>query len=202
MRINEAEITTIASHSRGEIMKEQIVKTIETTIVEMDKFNGTASVGDDVHLYRRLADRYDKTAIAMLNDRDEVVGYLNREIAANKILPFLKRGVKFQCIVTGTPNQDGNLLIEIHPIISEQSNQISQEAEEIASVKGVGSVAEANFKAIGIFTDVELIQRVEASSVDHILSEMKQQNPAARLSVSQIEKIYQTAKAKYIPIRI
>jgi hypothetical protein len=178
------------------------VKTIETTIVETDKFNGNASVGDDVHLYRRLEDRYDKTAIAMRNDRDEVVGYLNREIAANKILPFLKRGLKFQCIVTGAPNKDGNLIIEIQPIISEQPNQINQEAEEIASVKGVGSVAEANFKAIGISTDVELIQRVEASNITQILAEIKQQNPDARLSVSQIERIYQNAKAKYIPITI
>ncbi|HIE29577.1 TPA: hypothetical protein EYP66_20090 [Candidatus Poribacteria bacterium] len=183
-------------------MEKQIVQTIETTIVETDKFNGIASVGDDVYLYRRLADRYDKTAIAMLNDRDEVIGYLNREIAANKILPFLKRGLKFQCIVTGASVEDGTLLIEIHPILSERSNQISQEAEEIASVRGVGSVAEANFKAIGIFTDAELIQRVEASSANQILAEMKQQNPAARLSVSQIERIYQNAKAKYIPVKI
>jgi hypothetical protein len=180
-------------------MKEQAVQAIETTIVETDKFNGNAAVGDDVHLYRRLEDRYDKTAIAMLNDRDEVVGYLNREIAANKVLPFLRRGLKFQCIVTGTPDEDGTLLIEIQPIISE--HQIYEEAEEIASVKGVGSVAEANFKSIGISTDVELIRRVEASNVTQILAEMKQQNPDARLSISQIERIYQNAKAKYLPVK-
>ena len=52
-------------------MEEQIVTTIETTIAETDKSHGTASVGDDVYIYRRLADRYDKTAIAMLNAEAE-----------------------------------------------------------------------------------------------------------------------------------
>lgn len=94
-------------------MEEQIVTTIETTIAETDKSHGTASVGDDVYIYRRLADRYDKTAIAMLNAKDEVVGYLNREVAENKILPYLKKGLNFRCVVTDKPDGEGDLPINI-----------------------------------------------------------------------------------------
>jgi len=178
-------------------MAEQVI-TIETTIVETDKFHGTASVGDSVRIYRRLEDRYDKTAIAMLNVQNEVVGYLNREIASDKILPYLKKGMRFQCVVAGATNESGDLPIEINPIIPERSNQMIQEAESISSVSGVGSVAEENFQSIGISTDTELIQRVESSNVQTIWEEIKENNPSARLSVSQIEKIYESARGKYV----
>jgi hypothetical protein len=175
-------------------MEEQAT-TIETTIVETDKFHGNASLGDHVHLYRRLEDRYDSTAIAMINDQNEVVGYLNRKIASDTILPYLKQGLRFQCIVSGKSDEEGDLPIEIHPRLSEW--HMSREAETIASVSGVGPVSEAYFKSIGIDTDEKLIQRVEASSVQSIGSEIRQQDSKARLSVSQIEKIYEHAKVKY-----
>ena len=178
---------------------EKQVATIETTIVETDKFYGVASVGDDVHIYRRLEDMYDKTAIAMINERNEVVGYLDREMAEATILPYLKRGMRFQCVVTGTPNKEGDLPIEIHPMLAERGKQMSREAEPISSVSGVGSVSEEQFRAIGIYTDAELIRRVESSNVQTIWEEIKQNSPDARLSATQIEKIYENAKAKYIP---
>jgi len=180
-------------------VQEKEVKTIETAIVETDKFLGTAKVGDDVHIYRRLADRYDETAIAMLNNEDEVVGYLNREVAEDTILPYLKRGLRFQCVVTDKPDEDGELPIEIHFRLSERAEQMSREADPISSVSGVGSVSEENFKAIGIYTDAELIRRVESSSVQAIREEIKQNCPNSRLSLRQIGKIYDNAKAKYLP---
>jgi len=93
--------------------EEQAVTTIETTIVETDKFSGTAKVGDEIHIYRRLADMYDKTAIAMLNASDEVVGYLNREIVEEKILSYLQQGLKYKCLITGAPGEEGDLPISI-----------------------------------------------------------------------------------------
>jgi len=175
-------------------MEEQVT-TIETTIVETDKFHGTASLGDDVHIYRRLEDRYDSTAIAMMNDKNEVVGYLNRKVASDTILPYIKKGLRFQCTVSGKPEEEGDLPIEIHPRLSEWTT--SREAESITSISGVGSVSAAYFKSIDINTDAELIQRVEASSVQNIWEEIRQQDSKARLSVSQIEKIYEHAKVKY-----
>lgn len=177
---------------------EKQVTTIETTIVEMAKFHGAASVGNDVHIYRRLEDRYDKTAIAMLNDKKEVVGYLDRKVAEDTILPYIKKGLRFQCIVTGKPDKEGNLPIEIHPRLSEWTKQKSQEADPISSVNGVGSTSEKKFRAIGINTDAELIRRVESSSVQTVFEEIKQNSPNARLNISQIEKIYESAKAKYL----
>jgi hypothetical protein len=180
-------------------MEEQAVPTVETTIVETNKFDGTASVGNDVRIYRRLEDRYDKTAIAMINNKGEVIGYLNREIAEDTIFPYLKRGLKFRCVVTGAPNEEGDLPIEIYPILSERAKQMRREANSISSLKGVGSVSEEYFKSIGINTDVELIQRVESSSTQAIYEEIRQENPGARLSASQIERIYENAKAKHLP---
>lgn len=176
------------------------VTTIEASIVETDKFRGTASVGDDVHLYRRLEDMYDETAIPMLNAKDEVVGYLNREVAEYTILPNLKRGLRFQCVVTGKLDEEGDLPIEIHCRLPERAKQMSQEADPISSVSGVGSVSEKYFKSISIDTDAELIRRVESSSVQTIWEEIKQKDPDARLSVRHIENIYENAKAKYLPI--
>lgn len=177
-------------------MEKQVATTIETTIVETDKFHGTAFVGDDVHIYRRLEDRYDETAIAMLNGKDEVVGYLNREVAEYTILPNLKRGLRFQCVVAGKPDEKGDWPIKIYCRLPERVKQMSQEAAPISSVNGVGSVSEEYFKSIGIYTDAELIRRVEASSVQTIRAEMKQKDPDARLSISRIEMIYENALAE------
>lgn len=94
-------------------MEEQVATTIETTIVETDKFSGTTKVGDEIYIYRRLADMYDKTAIAMLNVSDEVVGYLNREMVEDKIMAFLQRGLTYKCFVTGAPDEEGDLPISI-----------------------------------------------------------------------------------------
>jgi hypothetical protein len=74
-----------------------------------------------------------------------------------------------------------------------------REAEPISSVNGVGSVSEANFNSIGIYTDAELIRRVEGSSVQAVWEEIKQNDPTAHISANHIEKIYESAKAKYLP---
>jgi len=83
-------------------------KTIETKIVEIDKFYSTVSVHEEVYIYRRLADIYDPTAISILNTKKEIVGYLDRDIAEIKILPKIKKGIKFRCFVTGPP--DGEII--------------------------------------------------------------------------------------------
>ena len=180
-------------------MEEQVVTTIETNIVETDKFHGTASVGDDVYIYRRLVDMCDKTAVAMLNSEDEVVGYLNREVAEKPILPYLKRGLKFNCVITEKPDEQGNLPIEIHFRLPEKVRQMNQEEDSISLISGVGPILKENFAAIGIYTGVELVQRVESGNVQQILEEIKRNTPGARLSLGQIEKIYKNAKEKYLP---
>ena len=160
-------------------MPEQAVSTIETAIVEMDKFMGRVHVGDEVHLCRRLVDvMYDETAIAMLNNDDEVVGYLNRDVAKDLILPYIKRGVKFKCVVTEGPNGDGDVPIEMRPLLLEWRKQ---EANPITSVSGVGPVFGKAFKAVGINTDADLLRRVEEVGVEKIWEEIKQSDQGMRL---------------------
>lgn len=79
-------------------------QTIKTKIVEIDKFSSQVSIHEEVYIYRRLKDIYDPTAVAVINIKKEVIGYLDRNIAKTKILPKIKKGVKFRCFVTGPPD--------------------------------------------------------------------------------------------------
>ena len=68
-------------------------KTIETKIIEIDKFPNTVSLHEEVYIYRRLEDIYDPTAIALLNTNREVVGYRDRNVSQTQILPKFKKGI-------------------------------------------------------------------------------------------------------------
>jgi len=182
----------------GDIMEQQVTPPIETTIVETEKFTGIAKVGDEVYIYIRLADMYDKTAIAMRNSDDEVVGYLNREVAKG-ILPYINRGLKFQCVVTGGLDGEGDVPIEMHPRLVERMNQMKQEAHPITSVSGVGPVSGEALKSVGINTDADLIQRVESVGAEKVLEDIKQSDQGVRLSLNRIKDAYENAKAEYIP---
>ena len=57
--------------------------------------------GEQVFLYRRLADAYDPGLIAVVNEMSEPLGFLERELAVSVVLPALKEGVRFQCVVHG-----------------------------------------------------------------------------------------------------
>ena len=180
-------------------MAEQVIPTIETTIVETDKFMGRVNAGDEVHLYRRLVDvMYDETAIAMRNSNGEEVGYLNREMAKG-ILPYIRRGLKFKCVATENPNLDGDVPIEMRPQLVERKKQMKQEASPINSVAGVGPVTGEAFKAVGINTDAELIRRVEEIGAKKVWEDIKESDQDVRLSLNRIKDAYENAKAEYIP---
>jgi hypothetical protein len=87
-------------------------QTIKTKIVEIDKFSRPVSVHEEVYIYRRLKDIYDPTAVAVINTKKEVIGYLDRNIAKAKILPKIKKGIKFRCFVTG-PSDGESIPISI-----------------------------------------------------------------------------------------
>jgi hypothetical protein len=101
-------------------------KMIETKIVEIDKFSNTVSVNEEVYLYRRLIDIYDPTAVAILNTKNEVVGYLNRNVAETIILPKIRKGVRFKCFVTGTSDEEG---IPISIIEAEDFENLHKESK-------------------------------------------------------------------------
>ena len=89
--------------------------------------------------------------------------------------------------------------IEINFRLTEKVRQMNQEEDSISLISGVGPILKENFAAIGIYTGVELVQRVESGNFHQILGEIKQVAPGARLSLGQIEKIYKNAKEKYLP---
>lgn len=76
----------------------------DAEIIEYERFGATpVSVGEQVFLYRRLQDSFDKTLVAVLNEDNNPVGYLDRNIAVGRILPGLKSGVRFQVTISGEP---------------------------------------------------------------------------------------------------
>ncbi|MBM3235326.1 hypothetical protein FJZ31_03395 [Candidatus Poribacteria bacterium] len=87
-------------------------QTIKTKIIEIDKFSSPVSIHEEVYIYRRLKDIYDPTAVAVINTKKEVIGYLDRNIAKTKILPKIKKGIKFRCFVTG-PSDGESIPISI-----------------------------------------------------------------------------------------
>jgi hypothetical protein len=79
---------------------------IEAEVIGMEEFYPhTASPGEEVKLYRRLEDMYKPNAIAILNRKDEPIGYLDPSVA-EEILAKMKEGIKFRCVVAGEREGD------------------------------------------------------------------------------------------------
>ena len=105
-------------------------KMLETNVVEMDKFYpNTAEAGEELTIYRRLADNYDLTAVAMRNAQSEFIGYLDREVAENIVLPAIQNGNKFQCIVVGEGEEPNTLSVRLREYDPELEMQVSEESE-------------------------------------------------------------------------
>lgn len=102
---------------------------IEAEVVGVEEFYPhTASPGEEVKLYRRLEDIYKPNAIAVLNQKDEPIGYLDPSIAEG-ILAKMKEGFKFKCVVTG--KEEDKLLIRIFEQGKPDIEPVYPEEEEL-----------------------------------------------------------------------
>lgn len=88
-------------------MEHETAEVLTTRIVDYERFGGIAvSVGEQVFIYRRLKDAYDKSLVAVVNERNDAIGYLDRDFATAHVLPALKKGVRFECVIAGEPVDD------------------------------------------------------------------------------------------------
>ncbi|HID56832.1 TPA: hypothetical protein EYP37_09910 [Candidatus Poribacteria bacterium] len=102
---------------------------IEAEVIGTEEFYPhTASPGEEVKLYRRLEDMYKPNAIAVLNQKDEPVGYLDPSIAEG-ILAKMKEGIKFKCVVTG--REEDKILIRILELGKPEIESTYPEEEEL-----------------------------------------------------------------------
>ena len=87
----------------------------EATVHQQDPY-GTpiVTVGEQVFLYRRMQDAYDPALVAVINEKQQFLGYLDREVAQSIILPAIKEGTRFQCVVLSEP-KEGEFTIQITP---------------------------------------------------------------------------------------
>ena len=103
---------------------------IEAEVIGTEEFYPhTASPGEEVKLYRRLEDMYKPNAIAVLNQKDEPIGYLDPSIAEG-ILAKMKEGIKFKCVVTGR-EEDDKILIRIFELGKPEIEPAYPEEEEL-----------------------------------------------------------------------
>jgi len=105
-------------------MEHETSETFSTMIVDYDRFGRIAvSKGEQVFIYRRLQDAYDKNLVAIVNDRNDVIGYLDREFAASQVLPSLRKGVRFECTIAGEPEGD-RVPLRIRPVAQSEVEMI------------------------------------------------------------------------------
>lgn len=119
----------------------------DTKVVDYGAFGEVPlTVGEQLFIYRRLQDSFDKALITVVNDVNDVVGYLDRDAATTRILPGLKEGVRFECKVSGDP-VDGVVPMQIRSV--DQS-----EVQTILSRQGVRrSRRNGHSPLAGIFDD-------------------------------------------------
>jgi hypothetical protein len=78
---------------------------------------------EQVFLYRRLQDAHDSSVVAVVNEMNELLGFLDPEVVESSILAALKEGIRFRCMVTGDP-ADGRLPILVTPVAQSEVTAI------------------------------------------------------------------------------
>ncbi|MDA1191749.1 MAG: HIRAN domain-containing protein [Candidatus Poribacteria bacterium] len=130
----------------------------------IERYNEFGSVvvspGENVFLYRRLADAHDKGLVAIINEMNDVIGYLNREVAEEVVIPALKEGVRFQCTVSGEPQGD------TVPIIVQQIAQ--SEVTAILARRGMRRGSDGAPPLAGVFDDNTLMADEDDEDEDDI----------------------------------
>ncbi len=81
--------------------------TVDTYIDGCAEFGAqVVNIGEQVFLYRRRQDAHDPNLIAVVNEVNEPLGFVDVEIAGSIVLPALKEGVRFQCVINGEMAED------------------------------------------------------------------------------------------------
>jgi hypothetical protein len=147
-------------------MEHQTPEVFSTEVVEYERFGGIAvSVGEQVFIYRRLQDAYDKSLVAVVNDRNDTIGYLDRDFATSHVIPSLRKGVRFECVVDGEPSDD-RVPLKVRPVAqSEVETILSRPGSRRTRSDGVSPLA-------GLFEPDEDPEDVDDANIGEIDDEI------------------------------
>ena len=147
-------------------MEHQTPEVYSTTVAEYERFGGIAvSVGEQVFIYRRLQDAYDKSLVAVVNDRNDALGYLDRDFASAHVIPSLRKGVRFECVIAGEPFDD-RVPLSIRPVAqSEVETILSRQGFRRTRSDGVSPLA-------GLFESDEESEEVDDANTGEMDDEI------------------------------
>ena len=98
--------------------------TVDTHIDGCAEFGAqVVNIGEQVFLYRRRQDAHDPNLIAVVNEVNEPLGYVDAEIAGTVVLPALKEGTRFQCVINGDMADD-RIPIQITSVAQQEVSAI------------------------------------------------------------------------------
>lgn len=131
---------------------------IEAKVVKASEFpDAKVSPGDEVKLYRRLEDMYKPNAVAVLNKKDEPIGYLEESIA-EMIIRKMREGVRFRCEVAGERRGD-EIPIRIYELgkPEEPLVGVEEEEEELEELLEIGEEEEIEEEGEEV-VDISLVE--------------------------------------------
>ncbi len=135
--------------------------TVDTYIDGCSEFGlQVVNIGEQVFLYRRRQDSHDPNLIAVVNEVNEPLGYVDTEIAESVVLPALKEGTRFQCIIHGEM-EDDRIPMQITSVAqSEVSAILARRGIRRSSAGGLPPLA-------GLFdAEPEVVEEEEDEDVD------------------------------------
>lgn len=137
-----------------------------TFIVDYERFGRVSvSVGEQVFIYRRLQDAYDKSLVAVVNERNDPIGYLDREFAMTHVIPSLRKGIRFECVIDGEPSENG-IPLKVRPVAqSEVESILSRHGFRRSRTDGVSPLA-------GLFDADDMEELEEEVPLDDIEDEL------------------------------
>ena len=133
---------------------------IEAKVVKVSEFpDAKVSPGDEVKLYRRLEDMYKPNAVAVLNKKDEPIGYLEESIA-EMIIEKMREGIRFRCEVAGE-RQGDEIPIRIYELGKPEELPVGveeeeEELEELLELEEEEEVEEEAEEEVGV--DIPLVE--------------------------------------------
>lgn len=122
-----------------ELNEEESGETYDTYIERDEKFAPYVIVApkQQVFLYRRLQDARHPRRIAVVDEDNCPIGYLERELAETTILPGLKEGSRYQCYIS-EEEADGRIPLLIASLTELEVSKMLEERDLAGSPSEAG----------------------------------------------------------------
>ncbi len=139
-----------------ELNDEESGETYDTYIERDEKFAPDVIVApkQQVFLYRRLQDARHPYRIAVVDEDNSPIGYLERELAETTILPGLKEGSRYQCYISDD-EEDGRIPLLITSLTELEVNEMLMERDLAGPPDGAAEDMEAFLKKLALLDSAD-----------------------------------------------